>query len=213
MLKKFFATTLYAACALSLASCGGAKSAGSGEFATVYASVSGPGSNINSDVATWGSAAAVCSAEGPTFTDDSAVYTFTSTAYDSADTGQTSTIQASNLQVKGVTMTLTPATPSVQADGTLIDTPALPAALQTQYGSAGQLIVPGAATPVTVTFDTHQLKAFLFGHNINCSNPVLLSYWAVVSFRVQEVNTGKEKTMTADPIKVNFADFPDSSSS
>jgi hypothetical protein len=217
MLKKILTTLLYGGCALALlTSCGSSKASGTGEFATVFATASGPGADVDSDVAKWvdstGASVAACSTSGPNFTPDNVTFTITTTAYNTANTGQTSPIQTSNLTIRKVSMTLTPADPSVTSTGTLITTPALPASLQTQYGSASVATggeVTLGANSVNVRFATDQLKAFLFHNYINCSNPVLFSYWAVVSFTAQEVTTGREATITAAPIKVNFADFPD----
>lgn len=210
MLKRFCCSVLYGACLLAaLTSCGGSKAAGTGEFATVYATASPSVSSLDADVATWtdtaGSAVAACSVASPTFKPNDVSYNITVTPYSSANTGSTSPTTASDLIITRVTVTLTP------ADNL---TPALAPMFQTQYLTTGQRLAQGTTTTVPVRVIPADLKSYLFNTvGVNCSNPgAFLHYRATVSFEAQEVNTDRVSTITAPGfLLVSVADFGDTS--
>jgi len=213
MLKSYFVRFFYGFCALAaFTSCGGEKAAGTGEFATVFATVSGPNSTIDSDVARWvdatsGAAAAACGATSvPTTTPDSAVFTVTSTPYAAPNTGSGSAVTPSPLSITRITVTMTPAD-SIS--------PALPAIFQTQFpSSAAPVILPGNPQPLTVRLVDNDMKAFfLFGlgaQSITCTNQATYSYRAVVSFEMLETTTNRVSTVTAPGFMlIKFSDFID----
>jgi hypothetical protein len=212
MLKKYLSRFFCGACALvALSSCGDAKSGGTGEFATVFATASAPPSALDSDVAQWFDSAtlttkvAACSANGaPTVAPDDAAYTLTSTAYATPNTGTSNPTVPSDLLIDKITMTFTPA-------NTL--TPALPAAFQTQFPSPGQRIAVGSnSIPVRVV--SVDLKHYFLNsgaQSLNCSNQgTSYSYRVTVSFHAVEVSTNREGTITpAGSLIVNVSDFID----
>ena len=224
---RSFCVFLFAACAfVALTSCGGSKSDGTAEFATVFASVSPPNSNLDSDVATWidatsGAKATVgCAPNAVASTVEDVVnFTLSSTAFAVPNTGSTTPITPSPLIITKITVTLNPANSL---------SPALPAIFQTFFSTAGQVIAPGAAgtagtattavtTTVPVTLVSNQLKrcfrdpTALGNLAISCASNPIYSYYADVSFQAQEINTGRSATISIprQSFIVNFSDFVD----
>lgn len=150
MLKKFLVRSLYAACGVALLSSCGETSGGTGEFATVVANAEAPAGPLDSDVLTW-SGEQCASAAAPTLPDE-VTYTITSRAYPTTNTGQTSTIVPSDLQISRITVTFTPANSSF---------PALEPRYQTQYLSSGITIPPGASTAVPIRLVSQAMKQYL----------------------------------------------------
>lgn len=209
MLKKFLARFLYAACGVALLCSCGETAGGTGEFATVVATASAPAGPLDSDVLTWEGDQCL-SAAGPTAPDD-VDYTITSKPYPTTNTGQTSPIQTSSLQVTRVTLTYTPAN---------TDTPALPPKYQTQFLSSG-LTIPaptnatGTSLTVPVRIAPQDMKLFLAtglgSQSINCNNPgAFYTYRVEASFELLEVSTNRSAVVKAPGFfLVNFADFVD----
>jgi hypothetical protein len=213
MLNKYLSRTLCGAYALlALTSCGGAKSPGTAEFATVFATATPP-AGLDSDVAQWFDAATVatkspaCAATSvATVKPDDVVFTVQSTAYSSADTGSTNPTVASDLVIDKITMTFTKAN-SLSPD--------LPALFQTQFPSAGQTIKPGSNNVSIRVVSDDMKRAFLNSlgtQSLTCGNQgTTYSYRVNVSFHAIEVNTNREGTITpAGAMLINFSDFIDS---
>jgi hypothetical protein len=215
MLKRFVARSFCAASVLAaLTSCGDAKSGGTGEFTTVFATVTGP-AGFDSDVATWvdattGSPVPVaCAANAVrTVKPDDMNYTFTSTAYASPSTGSSNPTVPSDLLIQSATLTFIPAN---------TNSPALPPLYQSQPVSAGQRVVAGSATTIPVRVASNSLKSFflnqLGSQSLDCTNQgVTYSYYATVTFNAVEVSTNRTATISpAGAVLVNFSDFIDGS--
>jgi hypothetical protein len=212
MLKKYLSLLFCGACALvSLTSCGDAKSGGTGEFATVFATATPPPSALDSDVAQWFDSAtlttkvAACSTNGAaTVTPDDATYTITSTGYATPNTGTSNPTTPSDLLIDKITMTFTPANSL---------TPALPPAFQTQFPSPGQRVAVGS-NAVTVRVVSTDLKHYFLNsgaQSLNCTNQgTSYIYRVTVSFHAVEVSTNREGTITpAGSLIVNVSDFID----
>lgn len=215
MRKKLFSRFICGISALAaLTSCGGDKASGTGEFATVFVTATGPAGPLDSDVTTWvdattGAATPDACAVGsaPTTVPDSVNYTISSTAYTQPNTGSTTSITPSPVVVSRVIVTLTPADTS---------SPNLSA---TRYGSydvsaTATQVSPGGSQTVSVRIIDNDLKTFfvnsLGAQSITCSNQVMYKYWATVTFVMREVSTNRESNVTpAGPLLVNFSDFID----
>jgi hypothetical protein len=208
MLKRYLARFFCVACAaVMLTSCGDSKAGGTGEFATVFATVNAVDSVLDSDIATWtdpttGAAALFCGGNNnPHIAPDNVVFNVTSTAYPSANTGSSSTITPSPLSISNVTLTFTPANSA---------TPALPAGLQTQFTSASPSLIAVGSNSVTVQIVSDRMKASL-ASALQCTG-VLYTYRVSVSMDVVEVNTNRSGTVSLSGnsyLTVNMTDFAD----
>ena len=205
MPNKYLTRFFRAACAaVLLTSCGGSSVGGTGEFATVYATVNTTTSGLDSDVATWLDAATetvkappCLPTSAPTVTPDDVPFIVTSTAY-TQPAGSTTPVVSSALSITSITLNFTPANST---------TPALPPLYQTQYPSAGQSIIVGINN-ITIRVVSDDMKVFL--------QPALLctgltySYRVTVSLVAQEATTGKSGTINLPGyLLVNLSDFID----
>lgn len=203
MLKKFLARLAYAACTLgALTSCGSSTASGTGEFTTVTATAETPAGPLDSDVTRWESTP--CASAGSALPDE-LNYTVTSVIAPDPNTGQTSPIVPSDIRIRSITLTFTPANSG---------SPALPRQFRTQYASSGEIIPAGASKDIPVRVVTVALKDFLRSglgtQSINCSNPsASYSYWVDVSFEGVEISTDRVEAIDAPGLLVNFADFID----
>jgi hypothetical protein len=220
MLRSFFARSICGILALAALTSCGSKSAGTGEFATVFATVSPPATNFSSDVVNWvdattGNKATVgCAANSVANTvEDQAAFNLTSTQYAVPNTGSTSSIAGSPLVITRITVNLTPANSS---------SPVLPAQFRTTFSTAGQTILAtGTPVAINVALASNQLKRFFRNTSaapaglgalaITCSfNPVYV-YFADVTFEALEVNTNRVATISppSGSFIVEFSDFVD----
>lgn len=208
MLNRYVARFLcVASAAIMLTSCGDSKATGTGQFATVFATANGVISVLNSDIATWtdpttGAKALFCGGtNNPHITADSVILNVTSNAYTVPNTGSSSPTVPSDLSISNVTLTFTPADPN---------TPALPAALQTQSTSASPSVITVGQNPITVEVVSDKMKNFLFSA-LEC-NGVEYTYRVGVSFDVVEQSTGRSGTISLPGngyLTVHISDFTD----
>lgn len=213
MQKKLFNRVVLGICAMvALTSCGGEKASGTGEFATVFVTPTGPAGPLDSDVITWvdatGAAATKCDPASLMSTKpDSVNYTLTSTAYTPPNTGSSTSITPSPVVVSRVIVSLSPAdTTSPNLSGTRYGT--------FDVSASAPQINPGGSQPVSVRIVDNDLKSFfvssLGAQSITCSNQVEYKYWATVTFVMREVSTNRESNVTpVGRLLINFSDFID----
>jgi hypothetical protein len=173
-----------ASLACMLASCGDSKPSGTGEFSTVFAT---------------SKSAAITSADagvlnlatvGPML----ASYVISSTAYANANTGNSSSITASNLKITKVTITLAPANTSFVS--------VLPASVTPQFSPASPIILPVGDTSVDIQIDIDALKTFLATH-VNAGASA--SFWVNVDFELHEISTDRIGSVSfPNSLKISF---------
>ena len=182
MLKTFIVRLLTGVGIIAVLTSCGSKSDGTGEFATVYATASSPGTTIN--------------LIGSTASPVTSVYVITRTAYVPANTGGTSTIPASNLQINKVTLTLVPAD---STSPVLSGNP--PGNVTPQYPTASQPTVIVGSNNINVDLVTTNLISYL---QTKLATGATASYRMYVTFEAQEVTTGKVGNIDAGFMVVNF---------